>query len=104
MTVTVVKALNIGPMPPNIGVSMRGGNVVRLDCMNNPAFWLEVDMAKYKAHGRIADSAASQRGFKVVFNSHVISSSPGAVSIEFCYTITHPECPDFLIELSVSAK
>lgn len=49
----------IGPKPPKCGARMVSSHVVRVDCMNNLPFWLEIDVASWTAHGRYADDPAN---------------------------------------------
>lgn len=93
MKFAVQRAEGVGDAAPAVAVnwvreSVFGTVTVRLDCPNNPAFWLEVDVDKMEARGRIATSNASQGGFEVAL------MGSGALSV------THPACPGFVIELA----
>lgn len=82
----VVCATGVGSAEPRL-VCQRTSRGLRLDCCNNEAFWLEVDMFDRKARGRIAHCPyAQQKSFMMdVIGSRI--------------KITHPACASFYIEL-----
>lgn len=99
MNFSVTAAEAVGDEPPSCAVSWVSGYIVRVDCHNNPAFWMEIDVTPlstkprgsvWTARGRIANSDASQHGFQV-------AGQVGKAG--FGYAVTHPDCPDFLLEI-----
>ena len=50
---------------PDVGVRLYGDHVLRCDCLNNPEFWLEIDMEAETAIGRVGGACTPGGNFHV---------------------------------------
>lgn len=84
---------NVGPQPSCLGALLQGDSVVRIDCFNNPEFWMEYDVSTGMVQGRVPVQL-------------LITPSGGSLPIQLGRTssgalrFTHPCAPAFFVELN----
>lgn len=89
----------VGPKPATLGVRQGPRGVLRVDCWDNPPFWLEVCPATLAVCGRPAFTPQRQPGGDGGNGgSLVASSADGGRAIR----ITHTSCPDFIVTIALA--
>lgn len=96
---------NVGPEPPCLGVTApTSQHTLRVDCFNNPEFWLEIDLRTNTARGRVPcsmlfafkEAHGVSPGAYGKFEVHRVDTESGTL-----INITHAICRSFWLSLEL---